>query len=131
MNNNWYIYTKKGWKKMNNKGFYLWAWIVIAGLLALLIIQTYRYRQESKGGFTCQQAVLAFHHRIPEKECWITPDLWKKYKGRIFLSERGKFLITEISGRGYRNTLFIRGSESPRPIMAVFVTQKFLRERRE
>ena len=130
MNNNWYIYTKKGWKKMNNKGFYLWALIVIAGLLALLIIQTYRYRQESKGGFTCQQAVLAFHHRIPEKECWISPDLWKNYKGRIFLSERGKFLITEITGRGYKNTLFIRGSESPRPIIAVIVSQKFLSERR-
>jgi len=114
-----------------SKGLYLWFYTCLVGLLALLIIQTYRYRQESKGGFTCQQAVLAFHHRIPEKECWISPDLWEKYKGRIFLSERGKFLITEISGRGYKNTLFIRGSESPRPIMAVFVTQKFLRERRE
>ena len=113
-----------------SKGFYLWFYICLAGLLALLIIQTYRQR-ESKGGFTCQQLDLAFHHRIPEKECWISPDLWEKYKGHIFLSERGKFLITEISGRGYRNTLFIRGSESPRPIMAVFVTQKFLRERRE
>ena len=128
MNNNWYIYTKKGWEKMNNKGFYLWVWIVIAGLLALLIIQTYRYRQESKGGFSCQQLDLAFHHRIPSHECWITPDL-EKHLGEIFLSERGKFLITEITGRGYKNTLFIRGSESPRPIMAVFVSQKFLARR--
>ena len=114
---------------MNNKGFYLWFYICLVGLLALLLMQTYRYRQESKGGFTCQQAVLAFHRRIPEKECWVTPDLWEKYKGRIFLSERGKFLITEISGRGYTNTIFIRGSESPRPIMAVFVSQKFLARR--
>jgi len=114
---------------MSNKGFYLWVWFIIAGLLALLIIQTYRYRQESKGGFSCQQLDLAFHHRIPEKECWVTPDLWEKYKGRIFLSERGKFLITEISGRGYTNTIFIRGSENARPILATFVSQKFLARR--
>ena len=114
---------------MNNKGFYLWFYICLAGLLALLIIQTYRQR-ESKGGFTCQQVVLAFHRRIPEKECWVTPDLWEKYKGRIFLSERGKFLITEITGRGYTNTIFIRGSENARPVLATFVSQKFLSERR-
>ena len=113
-----------------SKGLYLWFYTCLVGLLALLIIQTYRYRQESKGGFSCQQLDLAFHYRIPEKECWITPDLWEKYKGRIFLSERGKFLITEITGRGYKNTLFIRGSESPRPIIAVIVSQKFLSERR-
>ena len=112
-------------------GLYLWFYTCLVGLLALLIIQTYRYRQESKGGFTCQQAVLAFHHRIPEKECWITPDLWEKYRGNIFLSERGAYHITEISGHGYRNTLFIRGSESPRPILAVIVSQKFLGKRRE
>ena len=113
---------------MSNKGFYLWVWFIIAGLLALLIIQTYRQR-ESKGGFTCQQLDLAFHHRIPSHECWITPDL-EKHLGEIFLSERGKFLITEISGRGYTNTIFIRGSENARPVLATFVSQKFLSERR-
>ena len=131
MNNERYIYTKKGWKKVNNKGFYLWAWIVIVGLLALLIIQNCRYskQQKQEGGFVCQRIELGFNYRLPADECWVSPDL-EKYLNWIWLSERGAYHITEISGRGYKNTIWIRGNESPRPILATFVSQRFLAGRK-
>ena len=130
MNSNWYIYSKKGWKKMNNKGFYLWVWIVIVGLLALLAIQNCRYSKQQDNGFVYQWVELGFNSRLPAEECWVTPDL-EKHLGEIFLSERGPFRITQVRGYGYKNTLYIRGSASPRPILAVIVTQKFLSGRND
>ena len=124
MNSNWYIYSKKGWKKMN-KGFYLWSYFVIAGLLALLAIQNVRYSKQQNNGFVYQWVELGFNYRMPTEECWVSPDL-EKYLNWIWLSERRAYHITEISGRGYKNTIWIRGSQSPRPILATFVSQRFL-----
>ena len=115
---------------MNNKSYYIWSWAVIIGLLVLLIIQNVRYFKQQDNGFVYQWVELSFNSRMPAEECWVTPDL-EKHLGEIFLSERGPFRITQVSGYGYKNTLYIRGSASPRPILAVIVTQKFLSGRND
>ena len=73
---------------------------------------------------------LAFHHRTPADECWVSPDL-EKFLTQIWLSERGPYHLTQVTGHGYKNTVWIRGSENTKPIIVTFVSQKFLRERRE
>ena len=108
-----------------NKGLYLWFYICLAGLLVLLIIQNCRYSKQQDNGFVYQWVELGFNSRLPTEECWVSPDL-SQYLGWIWLSERGAYHITEISGRGYKNTIWIRGNESPRPILATFVSQRFL-----
>ena len=110
---------------MNNKSYYIWSWAVIIGLLALLAIQNCRYSKQQDNGFVYQWVELGFNSKLPTEECWVSPDL-SQYFDWIWLSERGAYHITEISGRGYKNTIWIRGSQSPRPILATFVSQKFL-----
>ena len=116
MNNDWYVYTKKGWEKMN-KGFYLWGYFVIAGLLALLIIQTHRgvkiQRESLEGKLRCITVDLVYHHSIPEIVAEVSDDL-REYLGWSFFTTEGVHTIARTRGSYYKNTIFIRGSQPAR-----------------
>ena len=113
---------------MSNKGFFLWFYICLAGLLALLIIQTYRQR-ESKGGFSCQQLDLAFMSRgIEPMTCKVSKDL-TEYLGWVIIYPDGIRHITDTFG-GYKKTVMFRGDPftiKPRKAILVFVKQESLK----
>ena len=75
-----------------------------------------------KEKYVTEQVYLAYSHHIPEGEAHVSEDLWKKYKGWIFISYGGACHITNVIYGQKEPVIAIRGdgwSLPSRKIVAV------------